>query len=191
MLNPSTVADVALVRRDGLPEPDSDMPLVVHLASVLGRVLVMHRLSELNDLSVEKTVAQSFVWRLAVGLDLEVLNQPRNVAHKPWNELVVHVKLNRVHFRRSGPQCATQLCGLLVCSLDAASTRTGANKCVEKHCVMLPAVTHQLCHLLVGLLLIREETDARPAREAQRLSDDSNLRDHCTEHSTLTKRRAH
>ena len=39
---------------------------------------------------------------------------------------------------------------------------------------MLLVVTHQLCQLLDGLLLITQEVDANPAREAPCLSDDSN-----------------
>ena len=151
--DPSTGADVVLVRR---------------------AVLVVYRFGELHSLSVVSTVTQSLVRRLAVGLDLEVCDLPRSVAHKPWNELVVHVKLDRVHYLLSRPRCATLLCDLLVCSLDAASTRGGANRCVEKHCVMLPVVAHQLCQVLDGLFLIRQENDARPDREAQCRSGDRN-----------------
>ena len=151
---------------------------------------MLHCLGELDDLPVRCAITQSLVRRLAVGLDLEVRDQPRGIAHKPWSELVVHVKVGCVQILRSRPQRATLLCSLLVGSVDAAGTRAGAKRCVEKYCVMLPILTHQLCQLFGGLLLIRQENDARPARAGPCLSDDSNrvfvlsLRDHCREHST-------
>ena len=75
-------------------EPDFDVPLAVRL----GGGLVVYCIGKLDNLPVVCSVAQSLVRRLAVGLDLEVRDQPRGVAHKPWNELVVHVNLCRKHF---------------------------------------------------------------------------------------------
>ena len=141
-------------------------------------------------ISLVCAVKQSFVRRPTASLDLEVRDQPRGMAHKPWNELLVHVKMNCGHFLRSRPQRAELLCNLLGCSLDAPSTRAKANSCVEKHRVVFPTVTHQLCQLLDELVLITQEYDARPAGEAQCPSDDSNcvfvlaLGNHCKEHST-------
>ena len=122
----STGAVVVFVRRHAVPEPDSDKPLVVHLPNVLGKVLDMYRLGKLNDLSMVCTVAQSLERCVAFDLDLEMRDQQGSVAHKPWNELVVDGKLDLLHFLRSRPQCATLLCDLLVCPLDATGTRGGA-----------------------------------------------------------------
>ena len=114
-------ADVVFVRRHALPDQ------TCHLSSILSMslVLVVYCLEDFDDLPVVCTVAESPARRLAVGLDLEVRHQPRGVTQKPWNELVVHVKLDRVHFLRSRHRCAPLLCNLLVCSLDVVST------CVE------------------------------------------------------------